>query len=349
MSNSLHGPAAAQLGLWLPEPGDSLAQTLCKVYGLSMVDARLPDLLALHLKINPEIANAHKPLHRSVIYLASVPLHPGATLRGDTQRLALAKLNQDKPALAGSKVRLEAVAPRSPAEVEAMRFVLGFNEVMGTVGTGLGIGASTTETLAGRHLQADILKFNRWAQGKADLMKYGYGKDILHHFDARTDEVTRSIQKRLGPLERFLFNGHTVGDALNNGVPQSLRPNPITISAAERIRQVASGAKTAGIALAVVDAALTCQKLSATPKADKVGTAYREIGGFTGSLMTGAGVSIWIAASVTPVGWVGALVLSGVAAYGGKSIGEAIGSWTQGQFGDWMNLKDGRVLNQWCN
>lgn len=348
MSNALHGPAAAQLGLWLPEPGDSLAQTLCKVYGLSMVDARLPDLLALHLKINPEIANAHKPLHSSVIYLASVPLHPGATLRGDTQRLALAKLNQDKPALAGSKVRLEAVAPRSPAEVEAMRFVLGFNEVMGTVGTGLGIGASTVSTLTGRHLQADILDFNRWAQGKADLLKHGQGKDILHHFDARMDEVTRRIQKRMGPLERLMFNGHTVGDALNNGVPQSLRPNPITISAAERVRQVAGGAKTAGVALAVVDAALTCQKLSATPQQDKVSAAYKEIGGFAVSLFTGAVVGVAVTAMATPVGWVGAIIISSASAYGGKMAGELLGGSVFNLKGDIFGFKDGRLLNTWC-
>ena len=53
------------------------------------------------------------------------------------------------------------------------------------------------------------------------------------------DDVVKRIQNRLGPTQRFLFNGIGTKDALFNGVPKSLRPDPITISAAERIKQVA--------------------------------------------------------------------------------------------------------------
>ncbi len=69
--------------------------------------------------------------------------------------------------------------PRNPVEVEAMRFALGLNEVMGHVGTGVGIGVSTVSTLTGRDLQADILEFNRWANEKASLVKGGQGKAIF--------------------------------------------------------------------------------------------------------------------------------------------------------------------------
>ncbi|MFN7507035.1 MAG: hypothetical protein ACK5Q1_15900, partial [Limnobacter sp.] len=124
---------------------------------------------------------------------------------------------------------------------------------------------------------------------------------------------------------------------------------PITISAAERIKQVAGAAKFGGAALVLVDGALTCQKLSATPQTDKVQTAYKEIGGFAGSLLTGAAVGIAVASMATPVGWVGAIVISAGSAYGGKAVGEALLNWRFQVNGDFLNLKDGRILNRWCN
>lgn len=272
MLSSLNRIQSAQVGLWLPEPNDSLTQTLCKVYGISLVDPLLKDVVSLHLGLNPDIFAAHRPLQQKVIYLADLQLSRGAAL-GGTHQTVLAQLHAQKAKLAGSKNHLETIVPRSAVEVEAMRFVLGFNEVMGHIGTGLGIGTATAGTLTGRHLHGDILDFNRWANEKASLLKTGRGKDILHHYDARMDDVVKRIKGRLGPTQRFLFNGVGTKDALFSGVPQSLRPDPITISAAERIKQVAGAAKFGGAALVLVDAGLTCQKLSVTAPKDKVQTA----------------------------------------------------------------------------
>ena len=347
-SSAVPAIQSAKLGLWLPEPNDSLTKTLCKVYGISMVDPLLKDMVSLHLALNPDIFAAHRPLQQKVIYLADLQLRRGATLGASSQNSLLGKLNLDKPSLAGSKQRLEVVVPRSAVEVEAMRFVLGFNEVMGQIGTGLGIGSTAAGTLAGRHLHGDILDFNRWANEKASLLKTGRGKDILHHYDARMDDVVKRIKGRLGPTQRFLFNGTATTDALFNGVPQSLRPDPITISAAERIKQVAGAAKFGGAALVLVDAGLTCQKLSATAPEDKVQTAYKEIGGFAGSVLTGVIVGVAVVSMATPVGWVGAIVISAGSAYGGKNLGETALNSLFKTKGDLFNLKDGRLLNSWC-
>ena len=54
-----------------------------------------------------------------------------------------------------------------------------------------------------RHLQPDILEFNRWANEKANLVKNSKSADILHHYDARADEISKRIKNRLGPTERF--------------------------------------------------------------------------------------------------------------------------------------------------
>jgi hypothetical protein len=348
MSAPIPGVKSARLGLWLPEPDDSLIQTLSKVYGISQVDPVMKDLLALHLKLNPDIATAHRPLKQRVIYLADMTMQKGAGLAAPQRAVALKKLNVEKADLAGSKTQLELIVPRTAHEVEAMRFVLGFNEVMGQVGTGLGIGASTVSTLAGKHLHSDILAFNKWANEKAQLLESGRGKDIVQHYDARMDEIVKRIKTRLGPTERFLFNGTGTRDALFNGVPQSLRPDPVTISVAERIKQVAGAAQVGGIALLLVDAALTCQKLSATAPEAKVETAYREIGGFLGALVTGAVVSAAVVSMATPVGWVGAIVISAGTAYGGKALGEFS---THAMFksqGDIFKLNKGYLLNNWC-
>jgi hypothetical protein len=48
-------------------------------------------------------------------------------------------------------------------EAEAMRFVLGFNSVMGQVGTTIGLASGTVSTLNGKHLHSDLLQFNKWA------------------------------------------------------------------------------------------------------------------------------------------------------------------------------------------
>jgi hypothetical protein len=319
------------------------------VYGISYVDPVMKDLLSLHLALNPDIFAAHRPLQQKVIYLADMKIQKGAGLAVNQRAAIINQLNVDKTSLAGSKTRLELIVPRSAAEVEAMRFVLGFNEVMGHVGTGLGIGASTASTLTGKHLYSDILSFNKWANEKASLLKGGRGKDIVHHYDARMDDVVKRIKSRLGPTERFLFNGTGTRDALFHGVPQSLRPDPITIGVAERIKQVSGAAKAGGTALLFVDAGLTCQKLSATAPEAKVETAYREIGGFAGSVLAGMIVSVAVVSMATPVGWVGAIVISAGTAYGGKAFGEAVLGTVFNSRGDLFNLKDGRLLNSWCN
>lgn len=118
-------------------------------------------------------------------------------------------------------------------------------------------------TLAGKHLFSDILDFNRWSSEKAVWLKTKSGKDLVHHYDSRMDEVTRRIKNRLGPTERFLFKGN-VKEALFTGVPKALHPNPVTISAAQRVKNVVGSTKVAGAALLVVDAVLTCNKLAAT-------------------------------------------------------------------------------------
>ncbi len=304
-------------------------------------------LLQLHLRLNPSVFSEHAPLEKKVIYLAD--LHANKGTRLDTSKLAttLTILNSQKAELASSKQALEAIVPSNPVEVEAMRFALGFNEVMGHVGTGVGIGVSTVSTLTGRHLQTDILEFNRWANEKANLAKGGKGKDLLHHYDARADDVVKRIQNRLGPTERFLFKNGTK-DALFHGAPKSLRPNAITIGAAERVMQVASNAKLAGSALVVVDAALTCHKLSNTPENKKVETAYKEVGGIFGGLLVGASIGLAVVAMATPVGWVGAVVIGSVSAYGGRAIGEAVGNVVHTSLGDVFSLKDGKILNSWC-
>lgn len=50
----------------------------------------------------------------------------------------------------------------------------------------------------------------------------------------------------------------------------------------------------------------------------------------------------------TPVGWVGAIVISAGTAYSGKKLGEFGVSGFYDVKGDVLNLKDGRLLNSWC-
>ena len=320
-SNSSTGSSpfkSARLGLWLPEPTDSLTQTLCKVYGIGSTDPMLQGLVELHLNLNRDVFSQYAPLEKKVIYLAD--LHANKGTRLDTSKFATtqALLNSQKAELAGSKQALEAIVPSNPVEVEAMRFALGFNEVMGHVGTGVGIGVSTVSTLTGRHLQTDILEFNRWANEKANLVKNSKSADILHHYDARADEISKHIKNRLGPTERFLFKNGTK-DALFNGVSKSLRPT-----------------------------ALTCHKLSNTREEQKVETAYKEVGGIFGGLLVGASIGLAVVAMATPVGWVGAVVIGSVSAYGGRAIGEAVGNVVHTSSGDVFSLKDGKILNNWC-
>ena len=71
-SNSSSGSTpfkSARLGLWLPEPTDSLTQTLCKVYGIGSTDPMLPGLVQLHLKLNRDVFSEYAPLEKKVIYL----------------------------------------------------------------------------------------------------------------------------------------------------------------------------------------------------------------------------------------------------------------------------------------
>jgi hypothetical protein len=339
----------AKLGLWLPEPHDSLIQTLSKVYGLSIVDPLFKEVLALHMALNPDIFAAHQPLRKKVIYLADIHLSRSEKIDGTSNKQLLTHLRKEKAGLSGAKQRLEIVTSSNPVEVEAMRFVLGFNEIMGNISTGLGIATNVKSTLTGKHLFSDVLEFNKWSSEKAVLIKANKSRDILHHYDARMDSIVNRIKARLGPTERFLFNGSTTKDALFNGVSQSLRPGAITIRVAERIAQAASNAKFGGAALLLVDGALTCQKLAVTPEQLKVETAYTEVGGFYGALIVGATVGLAVTAMSTPVGWVGAIIIGSGGAFGGHKLGSIAGRLLHSEVGDLFELKNGRMLKSWCN
>lgn len=98
----------------------------------------------------------------------------------------------------------------------------------------------------------------------------------------------------------------------------------------------------------IVDAVLTCNKLAATEQNKKVETAYEEIGGMAGSLLVGAGVGLAIASMATPVGWLGAIIISAGKAYAGKFVGQALIGGIHKNRGDFLDLKDGRIINSWC-
>lgn len=339
----------AELGLWIPQPGDSLNQTLSKVYGLSPLEPLFKDIQALHMAINPEVFAAHVPLRVKAIHLADITLGSNASMGQGARDIIQRKLKAQQAKNQAAKLALEATIPQSEVEVEAMRFILGFNSVMGQVGTTIGLASGTISTLNGKHLHSDLLQFNKWAADKNALIQSGRGADLMGHYDARMDDVVKRINKRLGPLQRFFFNGTPTKQGLLNGVPQSLRPNPQMITVSTRAAQLASAAKVGTVALAGVDAVLICQKLIATPQEQKLQTAYSEIGGFFGALFAGAAVGAGIVAMATPVGWVAAIVITGVTSYGGKQIGEGLAHWSQTNFGDWAELKNGQVLNKWCN
>lgn len=121
----------------LPEPQNSLIQTICKVYGVSKTDPVFYELLSLHMALNLDVFAAHQPLTKRVIYLADIQINRSVHYAGLSKSL-LESLQRDIAGLKGTKANLEKIVPRAPAEVETMRYVLGFNEVMGRVGTALG-------------------------------------------------------------------------------------------------------------------------------------------------------------------------------------------------------------------
>ena len=95
-SNSSTGSTpfkSARLGLWLPEPTDSLTQTLCKVYGVGSTDPMLPGLVQLHLKLNRDVFSEYAPLEKKVIYLADLHANKGAKLGAIDQTATVALLN----------------------------------------------------------------------------------------------------------------------------------------------------------------------------------------------------------------------------------------------------------------
>lgn len=339
----------AKLGLWIPQPGDSLNQTLCKVYGLSPLEPIFKDIQTLHMALNPEVFAANQPLKKKVIYLADIKLGSKSMSGAGAQANLQNKLQQEANIHQKAKMTLEATVPNNSVEVEAMRFVLGFNSAMGQVGTTIGLMSGTVSTLNGKHLHSDLLQFNKWASEKDVLIKAGKGADILHHYDSRMDDIVKKIDKRLGPLQRFFFNGTATKEGLLNGVPQSLRPDPEMITVSKRAAQLASAAKVGTVALAGVDAMLICQKLAATQQDKKVETAYNEIGGFFGGLVAGVAVGVGVAAMATPVGWVGAIIISGASAYAGKEMGSLIFNQSFKTKGDWAKLQDGQILTKWCN
>ncbi|NJM32725.1 MAG: hypothetical protein HC848_07590 [Limnobacter sp.] len=346
---SFPGLFDTQIGLWIAHPQHDLAQTVCAVYGVPLSSPEHQQLTRLLQHLNPEVFNANSPLRSKVLIVPS--LHAAKSRQFMTaDKAALAKqLQTRQPSLSVSKSQLQALLPPSPLELEAMRVVMGFQETFGLASQAAGIHFGTLGTLSGRQIQNELREFARWAEQKAHFATTSDDRSLLMHFDARQQSIVDRIKKRLGPLERTFFNGKSSHQALFQGVPQSLLPDPINISALKRVQQLAQASKMGGIALIGVDVATTCMKLAATPEPQKVETAYREIGGFFGSLMVGGGVALSVAAMATPVGWVAAIVLTAGASYAGQELGSYLLRYYHKNNGDFFALKEGRILNDWCS
>lgn len=334
------------MGLWVPHPEHSLARVLSHVYGVGPLTPGFAELLQLNLQLNTDVLNAHQPLGSKVIFIADVHMLRGTSPSDDQMTRMLKLLKQEKAAFEESKRNLEALRSGSAEEAEALNMAMAFNSWAGGVSMVGGAINSLQSQLTGRQLQADLREFANWGQQKAKTM--AHRPDLAHHYDARMNDVVKRIQSRLGFMEKFVFNGVSTKEALYHGVPKTARPSPMTIGAAQRIAALARNAKIGGGVLMAVDATLGCHAIMEAEEDKKVETAYREVGGFAASLLTGMAMSLVAFSMVTPAGWVAAVVIVSATNYAASQTGKAVGGQIHNRLGDIFNLKDGRLINQTC-
>jgi len=165
-------------------------------------------------------------------------------------------------------------------------------------------------------------------------------------YDYRRKTLVEDLKKRIGPLDKHLFNGKTVSQGLRINRKLSIPATQDITRYADKLTKLSRLATTGNVILAGVGVAMACKKIGDTDDRQKKNEILVETTVSTG---VGAGVALGLILVSNPFGWAVLISIGVGTAVGGYLAGKvAAHAYSSTSFKEY-DLVEMAHVDQLCN
>lgn len=173
------------------------------------------------------------------------------------------------------------------------------------------------------------------------------GKLTRNQYNYQRAKRLNTLSKKLGVMQRFLFEGQTTHEAISITRKKSLPATMKITSNLSRLSDLSTLAKSSGVLLTGVGGAIACDNIGNTEDRQEKNEIFVEfLGGTGGSAITGAALGLIFA--TTPIGWAAALAIGGATVAAGWAGGKISKKIYDNKFQNY-DLVEGAGLDKWCS
>lgn len=141
-------------------------------------------------------------------------------------------------------------------------------------------------------------------------------------YDYRRRSLLNQLESKLGPTKALLTGSKNPSEVLRISRSKGTAPTQPITQQLKRMNSLSKVASKGGIALSVVGLGVACHQIAQTDNQQKKNEILVEsLGGLMGGLAYGVAATLTVGLMVTPVGWVGALLIGA----GGAVVGHGTG------------------------
>ncbi|MBX2808117.1 MAG: LysM domain-containing protein [Cellvibrionaceae bacterium] len=307
--------------LYHVQAGDSLSQIIAKHYGIYHTEARYQTALAALMHFNPDIVDPNRIRAGQLIKL--MPLNEDRALshcavpedfyhtRTTPTRHRLEPVDQYY------LQRLQQYLPTQAEEQAAFWSLAWLQENYDILSISAGIGFNSFGGLVSQAHNAFI------AEVKTLYTHYQQGALTKGQYDYRRQAALKHYANKLGPFEKFLFQGQTAQEAARINRSKAL-PATATIDLhLDRLNRLSRYAKNGGVLLTAAGVGMGCYHIAQTASQQTKNEIFVETFGSTVA-GAGTGIALTLFFATTPAGWITALALGTAAAVGSWGAGKGL-------------------------
>ncbi len=334
LNNTLTTPVIYQV-----KSGDTLSKIITQYYDVNYADPRYKTALASVLHFNKSVKDPNE-IHAGQL-LRLMPLFED---NSNAFCPVPDDFHQGMQGAVATRHRLEPVGdyqsrfrhhlPLSLDEQEAFWALAWLEENYGVAGTiALGAGLNTWGGLVSQPHNAFI------AEVKVLWNQYQRGALTQNQYDYRRQLALKKYAQHIGPFEKILFKGKTAREAVRISRSKVIPATSKIDRQLHRLRRMARYAKHGGIILTAAGVGMACHDIGNARTIQKKNEIFVEaLAGSAASVISGVGLTLLFASN--PAGWIVALSLGMVSAYGSHRVGKEAGKFynRHGQHIDFVSI-----------
>jgi len=308
------------------QPGDTLSRIIRDHYHIARSHNRYPIAEASIMRFNAKITD---PNHiRSGTSLRLMPLPREVDLRYGPASVEYAQMNRslNKPTFLPTGSRQEALPshpsarlrdrmPKNRDEQTAYYVLASLQEKYNIFGVSAGAGVGAFGNIVGRGNDEIIRKIS------AVYEEFKNNEITKGQYDYRRKVILEDLKKRIGPLDKLLFNGKTARQGLRINRGLKMPATQGIHQYANKLTRLSGLAKGGNVILAGVGVTMACKAIGDTDDRQEKNEILVET-----TISTIAGVASGFAIGVflvsNPAGWAVAITLGVGAAVGSAGLGE---------------------------